>query len=619
MFHVPAPSPTADPHTENGPPQEGGPEVQNTSTGGAPAWERERRQLQKADSPVLVRSWGEIEAATAQDVEESEGSRHDRTCDDAASHHGHLGSDGGHDHAGVDLSPIEKEMRATIVCLLSLPAEERRRMEVAENHSFTLAKPAPRLGDQPRKVQRTLCASFLQLDSLEVTELLCRKGFKPALLSCANRHRCGGRFDQEAGSQEEMVFRNTSLFLSLWPHRGQGDQSGASERGKWIGDFDEDLPRQDAFYPQTVCGGIYSPHVRLVRHILLPGRPLHEEYTSRPGIFDMADCAKLPLFAVLSIAAQDAAGEPPFQPALLREKARTALHLAAAAHHDAVVLGAFGCGDLRNPPEPVAAVFSELVSPGGEFATAFRAVVVAIPRGQHGDDVISAFTARFPAVEQRDLEAKLAELQLEHAAEDDDEYAAHLKKLADIDAKTLQEQSEQHSAASRERPNVPPLPLPLPPRKRSVAPPKLEPLRELVDPMVTVSLPSHSKCCSSLFAVSVPAPDASSAPVSPSPLPHAAALPAPVGPGGASQPADRQNDELVDPIVTALMPKRSECCSALTTTAAPSEATAASTDAFLLRDLDDADPVIKATLPKQPKCCSADWPGWSFGTWWRRG
>merc|ERR1712136_470589 len=167
----------------------------------------------------------------------------------------------------------------------------------------------------------------------------CDAGMKPAVLNFAHGYNCGGGFEHASGSQEEDIFRKTSVFLSLWPHRREDDGPGVLRRGTWIGDFDDALPRQKAFYPHTPCGGVFSPNVRFVSRI----------------------------------------GEPPFRPRLLRQKIRTVFHIAAQNNCDSVVFGLFGCGYFRNPPAEVATAFKELLQ--GEFAGVFRAALCAVPFG----------------------------------------------------------------------------------------------------------------------------------------------------------------------------------------------------------------------------------------------
>merc|ERR1719422_2738706 len=99
----------------------------------------------------------------------------------------------------------------------------------------------------------------VNLFTLDAAELLCRHGCRPAVLNFAHGYNCGGGFEHAGGSQEEDIFRKTSVFLSLWPHRRIDDGPGVLARGMWIGEFDNKLARKTAFYPLTSCGGVYSP------------------------------------------------------------------------------------------------------------------------------------------------------------------------------------------------------------------------------------------------------------------------------------------------------------------------------------------------------------------------
>ena len=73
----------------------------------------------------------------------------------------------------------------------------------------------------------------------------------------ANEYNCGGGWCDKRGSQEEALFRVSTLPLSLWPHRRVKDNR--------FGQYDQHLPRAEAFYPWTECGVIYSPAVRVLR------------------------------------------------------------------------------------------------------------------------------------------------------------------------------------------------------------------------------------------------------------------------------------------------------------------------------------------------------------------
>lgn len=283
-------------------------------------------------------------------------------------------------------------MRNTIQWLLQLPEQERTLMEIAENHTFVQDSPAPAWKADDAAANCVDCV-LVNMFSVEAAALLATNGCKPALLNFAHGYNCGGGFEHSSGSQEEDIFRKTSIFLSLWPHRRSDDGPGVLKRGMWIGEFDESLPRKEPFYGHTDCGGIYSPHVRVVRDLQSPANNLHEA----------SEVTALPVFATLTVAAQNVNWDHFFCPALLRQKIRTALWMAASRQHDSVVLGAFGCGYFQNPPEVVAKTFHDLLGPGGEFSTAFRFAVFAIPSGGGPRGNLSTFMNHFPLVNAKKL------------------------------------------------------------------------------------------------------------------------------------------------------------------------------------------------------------------------
>lgn len=287
--------------------------------------------------------------------------------------------------AGNTLRPAEQMMRETIEFLLAVPAdsEERRRMEEAKTCVFSPGIHAPPWPASDKSSETQI--GVVNLGTVEAGELLCGVGLRPAVMSFAHGYNAGGGFEHAGGSQEEDIWRKTSCFLSIWPHRRVDDGPGVLARGMWIGDFDAELPRQATFYPHTDFGGIYSPHVRVIRNTNVRGLP----------IVRVADLANAPTFGLLTIAAQDLNRTGPFDREGCIQKLRTTFYMAASNGHDAVVVGAFGCGYFRNPPDVVAQIFDELLS--GEFRSVFQVVVIAIP--DRGGPNIAAFVERFAQIE----------------------------------------------------------------------------------------------------------------------------------------------------------------------------------------------------------------------------
>lgn len=69
----------------------------------------------------------------------------------------------------------------------------------------------------------------------------------------------------------------------------------------------------------------------------------------------------------------------------VRLRIRAVLHAAVAERHEAVVLGAYGCGAFGNPPALVARIFAQVLR-SAEFRGQLRLVVFAIVDPKPSDD-----------------------------------------------------------------------------------------------------------------------------------------------------------------------------------------------------------------------------------------
>ncbi|WP_449066441.1 TIGR02452 family protein [Planomonospora algeriensis] len=82
-------------------------------------------------------------------------------------------------------------------------------------------------------------------------------------------------------------------------------------------------------------------------------------------------------------------------PEVLSERAARVLALFAASGVRRLVLGAWGCGVFRNPPELVASVFAGHLGPGGAFHGTFGQVVFAVLDRSPGTPTHDAFARAF--------------------------------------------------------------------------------------------------------------------------------------------------------------------------------------------------------------------------------
>lgn len=196
-------------------------------------------------------------------------------------------------------------------------------------------------------------------DCVEVAQLLRLAGLRPAVLNMANRQTPGGGVLGGAGAQEENLFRRSDLYVSLYPFADSCEQY-ALVRDK-----------RHSYPLDRRTGGIHSPRVTFFRASEANGYRLLKAPFSASVITVPAINGPELVIGPEGLRIVDALVEP------TREKIRTILRIAGHHGHDALVLGAFGCGAFRNPPAHVAELFAEVFREP-EFDGRFRIIDFAI-------------------------------------------------------------------------------------------------------------------------------------------------------------------------------------------------------------------------------------------------
>jgi len=193
-------------------------------------------------------------------------------------------------------------------------------------------------------------------DCIEVARKLVQDGYSPIMLNMANRHTPGGGVINGARAQEESLFRHSNLCVSLY----QYEEYHAGLLG---------LPLGKGRYPMDRdTGGIYSGRVTFFRTSSREGDALVET---------PFECA------VVSVAAINRPDLTPdgllvdWAVVATKKKIRTMLRIGLLHGHDAIVLGAWGCGAFCNPPEHMARLFHEVLEED-EFARKYRIVRFAV-------------------------------------------------------------------------------------------------------------------------------------------------------------------------------------------------------------------------------------------------
>ena len=198
--------------------------------------------------------------------------------------------------------------------------------------------------------------------TMAAARALAEAGHNVAALNFASAKNPGGGFRKGAQAQEECLARCSALYSSLTSPAAAGFYAAVHKGG-------------DGLYTD---GLIYSPAVTVLRD--------DAEALARPW-----RCAFVTAAAPNAGIARDRGASAERLRAILVERADRVLGAAVAHGHDAIVLGAWGCGVFKNEPRDVARAFATLLA--GKYRDRFARVVFAILGG--GDANLAAFRETF--------------------------------------------------------------------------------------------------------------------------------------------------------------------------------------------------------------------------------
>lgn len=188
-------------------------------------------------------------------------------------------------------------------------------------------------------------------------------GHRVAVLNFASAKNPGGGFLSGARAQEESLAMSSGLYACLL--------------GREM--YEHHRPTRGGMYTAWV---IYSPRVPVIRDEAgaLLRDPFEVSFLTSPA----------PNAGV--VLERDPSRRPEITEAM-RERIDKVLAVAAHHGHDALVLGAWGCGVFRNDPTEVAGLFGEALE--GRFAGAFARVVFAVLDSSEERRFIGPFERRF--------------------------------------------------------------------------------------------------------------------------------------------------------------------------------------------------------------------------------
>lgn len=209
--------------------------------------------------------------------------------------------------------------------------------------------------DIPAHKEPTI-VELMSTDSISAGRQLIDEGYNPVVLNFASASNAGGGVLHGCRAQEESLFRCTNLFRSLYQFMPYAGQYGVEMNRR-------QYPLDRRF------GGVYTPYATVLRE----SRGNDYAFLAHPF--------RLSFIAVAAINRHDPDGKR--KPLTDREtdltlsKMRTIFRIGLAHGHDALVLGAFGCGAFNNPPRQIAELFKKVMD-SPEFRNKYRKIVFPV-------------------------------------------------------------------------------------------------------------------------------------------------------------------------------------------------------------------------------------------------
>lgn len=192
-------------------------------------------------------------------------------------------------------------------------------------------------------------------DSFYAAKKLIDDGYIPAVLNMASAMKPGGGVTNGSAAQEEDLCRRSNLFEALFRY--------SDEKARDFG-----LTPDDKQYPMDWnYGCVYTPAVAVIKN----GRDKNYSYLDKPFMVDV--------ISVAAIKNPDIENGKLTEPVkkILKNKIRTILNAGIFWENDSLVLGAFGCGAFRTPPDLMTELFKEVLSEQ-TYKHRFEKIVFAI-------------------------------------------------------------------------------------------------------------------------------------------------------------------------------------------------------------------------------------------------
>lgn len=215
--------------------------------------------------------------------------------------------------------------------------------ESTQNQVFIPEKLAVNFSEQPKTNKAKIIISSKR--SLEAAEVYAKQGKKVCVLNFASATNPGGGVVNGSSAQEECICRCTTLYPCL------------NNDNLWMEFY---KPHRKAANPLYNNDCIYTPNVCVFKSDINFPELLSRDRWWRVNILTCAapNLRERPSNPMNPHAGYKQVKVTPAELAtLLTSRIRRIFEVAVANENEVLILGAFGCGAFRNPPETVAKVF----------------------------------------------------------------------------------------------------------------------------------------------------------------------------------------------------------------------------------------------------------------------
>lgn len=227
-------------------------------------------------------------------------------------------------------------------------------------------------------IKQEVRVGAVEMGCMDAAQVLVLQGYRTMMLNFANETSPAGVHwgrQSEGGTQEEDIFKRTTVLASLWHRRNSKIKhdpywEGLPERSKEY--FEPYYPisgPEDAIYSPNV---IYFRRSRVYNYELLP----FEKQVSLAVVTAAAPINPKRWQRVTMKNLREALNQKIYK--VFRLKIRTIYRVAATKKIEALVLGAWGCGAFGNNPLAVATLFKEVMEEKEFKGAGFKRVVFAV-------------------------------------------------------------------------------------------------------------------------------------------------------------------------------------------------------------------------------------------------